>query len=278
MRVSVIAPLKNEAPWVGYSVMAALPGVHEFIYAVDPLSDDGSIELLLDLQKEFGEEKIKILIDKVFSFNPHDMPAYNYAFNACLEKMTGEAAYFLHPDMLVHNPEALLTLDPSATAWWTNITSYAGDFNTVITKGRGERWKNIHKNELGLHYYGGYGSKNEDFYHRDITGDAYHFHGSNFSKYPFVVKDSGLQVSHFCELKSYKRRYEKMKLCMRTQYPQMSDAVIEEMATFHPRVHLQPGPSKFGDFQFEKREGEIPEIIKKYKDRFEAYTHEAAIA
>ena len=272
MRVSVIAPLRNEAPWVGYSIMAALPGVFEFIYAVDPTSDDGSVELLLDLQKELGKDKLKILLDKVFAFDPMDMKAYNYAFNACLEKMTGTAAFFLHPDMICHNPEVLLALDPNPIAWWTNITSFAGDFNTVITKGRGTRWKNIHQNMHDLHYWGGYGSKNEDFYHRDITGDAHHFHGANFAKYPFKVADSGLEVSHFCELKSYRRRYEKMKLCMRTQYPTATDLAIEEMATQHPRVHLQNGPSKFGEFQFQKVETTLPKVIEVYRDRFEAYT------
>jgi glycosyltransferase involved in cell wall biosynthesis len=278
MRVSVIAPVRNEEPWIGYSVLAALPGIHDFVYAVDPTSDDGTIEILRDLQKELGEDKIKLLLDKEFAFNPLDMQAYNHSFNACLEKMTGEAAFFLHPDMVVHNPEALLSLDPSSTAWWTNITSYAGDFNTVITKGRGSRWKNIHLNVHGLHYYGGYGSKNEDFYYSDITGDAHDFHGSNFSRYPFQVSDSHVKISHYCELKSYKRRYEKMKLCMTTQYAGATALAIEEMAVHHPRVHLQPGSSKYGEFKFEKTNDPVPEVILKYRDRFEAYTKDAVPA
>ncbi len=278
MRVSVITTLKNEAPWIGYSIMSSLPGVFEYVYAVDPTSDDGTIEILRDLQKDYGEDRIKVLLDKEFAFDPLDMDAYNYAYNACLAKMTGDAALYLHPDMICENPEVLLTLDPSALAWWTHMTSYAGDFNTVITKGRGNRWKNIHMNVHGLHYWGPYGSKNEDFYFRDITGDAHHFHGSNFQKYPFQVSDSGLRISHFCELKSYKRRFEKMKLCLRTQYPTVDENVLEEMATHHPRVHLQAGPSQFGEFTFEKTTTEIPKVIQVYRDRFEAYTKQAVIA
>ena len=278
MRVSVIAPLKNEAPWIGYSVMAAYPGIHEFIYAVDPLSDDGSLEILQDLQNELGKDKVRFMADKEFSFDPMDRAAYNNAFNACIEASTGEACFFLHPDMIVENPGVLLDLPLHALAWYTTITSYAGDFQTVISKGRGTKWKNIHRKQFGLHYYGGYGSRNEDFYHSDITFEAHDFHGSNFGKYPFQVADSGLFVNHYCELKSYKRRLEKMRLCMKTQYPGLKDSAIDDMAANHPRVHLTDQKGIYGEFVFERKEQpEIPEVVKKYQSRFESFLKENAL-
>src|SRR3990167_665166 len=268
-RISVIAPVRNETPWIGYSVMAAKDHVDGFIYSVDPTSDDGTLELLHDLRNELGGSKIKLLLDKEFAFDPKDMAAYNRAFNVCVEEAKGDAVFFLHPDILITEwPQGGL---PDSLAWWTNVTSYAGDFQTVITKGRCDKWKNIHKKEFDLHYWGAYGSVNEDFYHRDITGNAHHHYGTDFSKYPFEVKDSGIKVNHYCELKSYKRRLEKMKLCLKTQHPTAEDRAIDEIAVHHPRVSLEMGPTRFGEFEFTQMGNPTPDLITRYQERFEAY-------
>jgi len=266
MKISVIAPVKNEFPWIGYSIMAAEPYVHEFIYNVAYDSSDGTIPLLFHLKDKL-KGKLHVNVAAKYAFDPMDMKAYNKAFNDAIEQSTGDACWFLHPDMIVTKGAEL---QEGPLAWWTNITSFAGDFQTVITKGRATRWKNIHAKKFGLHYFGGYGSTNEDFYHSDITGNAYKHYGEDFSLYPFAVLNSGISINHYCELKSYRRRLEKMKLCLKTQSPASVEKAIDEMAAQHPRVTLDSSVKRFGDFEFSKTEAVIPEVILKYKDEFES--------
>lgn len=249
--------------------MAALPFVHQFIYALDEKSDDGTRELLNHIKKHYAYEKL-IVFDHP-TFHPSDQEAYNGAFNACIDKSTGDAMWFLHPDMIVTKGAGL---EEGPLAWWTNITSFAGDLQTQITKGRTSKWKNIHANKFNLRYFGGYGSVNEDFYHTDITGHSYRHYGEEFSLYPFEVKDSGISINHYCEVKEYKRRYEKMKLCLRTQHPEFDDSRIEELAVQHPRVTLEPSGSFFGRFEFKESTQDIPDVFKKYKAEFEAFSKE----
>lgn len=273
MKISVVGPVLNEAPWIGYSIMASLEHMHEFIYSLDEKSDDGTRELLAHIKAKYAHEKLVIL--ETPNFHPSDMPAYNAAFNTGIAKSTGDACFFLHPDMVILNSAKILEVDPEAAlAWTTDMTSYAGDMATKIIVGRAGRWKNIHRNKFGLHYYGGYGSVNEDFYHSDITGKAYRHYGELFKKYPFEVRDSGLKINHYCELKPYKRRLEKMKLCLKTQVPHASDAAIEESAVQHPRVTLEASSARFGPFEFEKTNEPIPEVIQKYKAEFEPFIKE----
>lgn len=269
MKISVVGPVLNEVDFIGYSIMAALPYVHEFIYALDAKSDDGTRELLQHIKEKYAHEKLTILDTP--TFHPSDMRAYNWAFNICIARSTGDACWFLHPDMIVTNAE---DLDPSATAWFIKVTSYAGDMKTVISKGRTDKWKNIHAKKFGLNYYGGYGSQNEDFYHTDITGKAYKHFGSDFSKYPYRVMNSGIEVNHYCELKDYKRRLEKMKLCLRTLYPTFTDDRIDELAINHPRVSLEDSSKQFGDFEFEESQDLIPWVFSKYKEEFNSFVKE----
>lgn len=268
MRVSVFSPVKNEAQFIGYSIMAVLPYVHEIIYGCAP-STDGTDQLLDYIKEKYAQDKLRILRKPEYDFNPHNMAAYNGAYNACIDAVTGDAVWFLHPDMIVTNPEQITKISEGALAWWTNITSYAGDYNTQITKGRCARWKNIHAKKFGLHYYGGYGSENEDMYFREITGSSYKHYGDNFKPYPFVVKDSGLNVNHYCELKSYKRRYEKMKSCLKTLFPKWNDVTISEQAANHPRVTLETTTDNFGKFEFIKTDAPVPDVFAKYREEFE---------
>lgn len=271
MKISVISPVKNESQFIGYSVMSVLPYIHEIIYNVARGTDDGTVEILEHIQKKYDSDcKIKWFFGD--DFNVHDMPAYNKAFNDCIERSVGSAVWFLHPDMVVTNPEAITAIKEGPMAWFTNLDSYARDMDTVITKGRATRWKNIHVKRMGLHYFGGYGSQNEDFYHKAITGDSHLHHGEMFSAYPFRVADSGIKVNHYCELKPYKRRREKMVNCLKTLYPGSQDIAMQEIAALHPRVTLEQSTSLFGQFNFEKKETSVPEVFKKYKEEFENVT------
>ena len=271
MKISVITPTLNECPWIGYSILAGLPYIHEFIYALDEKSDDGTRELLFHVKQKYAHEKLTILDHP--NFHPLDQKAYNASFNRCIEKSTGDAVMFLHPDMIITKGGPL---PENSTAWYTHMTSFSGDMQTVITKGRADKWKNIHVKKYGIHYYGAYGSQNEDFYHSDITGKSYKHFGAELQKYPFSVADSGIHINHYCELKSYKRRLEKMKFCLKTLVPNATDDVIEENAIHHPRVSLEPSSTRFGEFKFEKSEVEIPEVFTKYKEEFNSFSKEVA--
>lgn len=266
MRISVIAPVLNEAQFIGYSVMAAEPHVSEFVYALDEASSDGTRELLHYLKEKYLHERLVVLDTP--TFHPSDVKAYNAAFNVCIDKAAGDACFFLHPDMVITEGKPL---EGKALAWYTHITSFAKDLNTVITKGRADKWKNIHAKKFGLHYAGEYGSQNEDFYHSAITGKAYKHYGTEFSKYPYLVADSSIRINHYCELKPYKRRLEKMKLCLKTLAPTAKDEWIEESAIQHPRVTLEPSCDRFGSFEFQEKEVQIPDVFTKYKKEFEQF-------
>lgn len=269
MKISVICPVLNEVDFIGYSIMAALPYVHEFIYALDEKSDDGTRELLTHL---IGKD-LPITIINTPTFHPSDMKAYNDAFNSCIAMMMEDVAWFLHPDMIVtEGPTKNIPEGPMA--WWVQMTSYAGDLKTVITKGRTDKWKNIHRKTMGLHYFGGYGSQNEDFYHSDITGKSYRHFGSEFSKYPYRVSNSGIKVNHYCELKDYKRRFEKMKLCLKTLHPTFSDERITELATQHPRVTLEDSSKQFGAFEFSESKDPAPAVFAEYEEEFKSFKKE----
>lgn len=264
--VAVIAPVLNEAQFIGYSIMSAHPHVTEFVYAVSPKSDDGTIEILRHIAKNYGN--VRILLQHKYDFDPNDQAAYNGAFQDCIDQTRCDAVYFLHPDMVVRE---WAPLKEGPLAWTTQITSYARDLTTVITKGRCDQWKNIHAKKFGLSYLGAYGSLNEDFYHTQITGNSLKHYGTDFKKYPFEVSTTGIKVNHYCELKSYGRRLEKMKLCLKTLYPMFLDDRIEEMAVQHPRVTLESSSQQFGQFEFQESEEPVPEVFAKYSAEFSPF-------
>jgi len=267
VKISVIAPVKNEADYIGYSIMSVLPFVHEIIYAVAP-SKDGTEELLTHIKRHQDAEKLKIFVSKEWNFKVHDMEAYNKAFNFCISKATGDFCWFLHPDMVCTNPEIIPGINTKALAFYTHVTSYAGDGLTKIVAGRGKEWKNIHAKQLGLHYYGGYGSQNEDLYHADITGKEHRHYGIAFELYPFEVADSHLRVNHYCECKSYLRRFEKMKNCLKTQNPSFDKGVLEDLAINHPRVHLKDQDGHFGSFRFKEVDEVLPQVFSMHEKEF----------
>jgi hypothetical protein len=265
----VVGPVLNEVDFIGYSVMAALPYVHEFIYALDEKSNDGTRELLDYIRHRYAFEKLKVI--DFPTFHPSDMKAYNGAFNACIKESTGDAVWFLHPDMIVTK---WADIQEGPLAWWVNMTSFAGDLQTKIAKGRTTQWKNIHSKTFGVHYAGGYGSQNEDFYHSVITGNVYKHFGTDFDKYPYEIAPSGISVNHYCELKSYRRRLEKMKHCLRTQCPTLPENILEQTAIKHQRVTLEETGSDGQRYEYEKTIDPIPEVITKYKDEFSSFQKE----
>jgi glycosyltransferase involved in cell wall biosynthesis len=267
MKLSVICPVKNEAEFAGFAIMSVLPYIHEIVLACAP-STDGTDALLDYIKATYAGDKLRLLREPRYDWSPHDTPAYNAAYNDCIAAATGDAVWFLHMDMICTNPEAIATMPPHPLAWFTRLTSLAGDFETVITKGRATEWKNIHAKKFGLTYHGAYGSQNEDFYHTAITGKTFVHHGSAFNKYPFIVGDSGLRCLHLCEMKGYKRRFEKMVSCLKNLNPGISQTYAEELAAEHPRVTLAPTSQNFGEFAFEKSGAALPEVITKYGEEF----------
>ena len=271
MKVSVITPVKNEVDFIGFSIMAVLPYVHEILYGVAK-SEDGTEELLRHIQRKYAGDKLKLYFggddQPAWDFDPLDVKAYNASFNYLIEQSTGDAVWFLHPDMIVKNPESIQSTPEGPLAWWTTIDSYAGDLQTKITAGRASRWKHIQAKQFGVHYYGGYGSQNEDFYFKDITGNSYKHFGEDFDEYPYEVADSGIQLNHYCELKSYPRRLEKMIRCLTTLMPNADQQHIKELAANHPRVTLDQSTTRFGTFVFDKVSEPAPSVFEKYQAEF----------
>ena len=272
MKVAVIGPILNEAIFVGYSIMSCWNQVEEFVYAVSPKSDDGTIEILRHIGKNYG--KVRLLLQSKYDFDPHDMKAYNASYNDCIDQTKCDAVWFLHADQIVTNPEKISDLQDGPLAWTVNMKSFARDMNTVITKGRATKWKNLHMKKFGLTYSGGYGSQTEDFYHSDITGTSHKHFGEEFSKYPYEIADSGINVEHYCECKPYERRLEKMRRCLETLAPDVPAEKIEEMAVQHPRVTLEPSSEQFGRFEFTERNDPLPEVFTKYKEEFSQFQRE----
>jgi glycosyltransferase involved in cell wall biosynthesis len=266
VRLTVIAPILNEAQFIGYSIMALHPYVDEFVYAVSPKSDDGTIEILRHIAKNYG--KVRLLFQSKYNFDPHDTKAYNEAFDDCIQQARDGAVWFCHPDMIATKFEPL---QEGPLAWTTKITSYARNLSTVITKGRCTEWKNIHAKKFGLVYRGSYGSQNEDFYHSEITGNSLKHYGTDFKKYPYKVVTSGIEVNHYCENKPYQRRLEKMKLCLKTLHPGYADDFIDELASQHPRVTLEQSSNQFGTFEFTETEQPIPDVFTKYAEEFKQF-------
>lgn len=277
MRIAAIAPVLNEVDFIGYSIMAGIPGIDSFHYGIDAKSNDGTFDLVRMLSETVAKGKVFWYTAPVFNIDPMDKSQYNGAFNALIAAALStkpDAVMFLHPDQIITNPGVISAIPDDAIAWFVHMRSFSGDMKTEITKGRASKWKNIHCPRFGLEYYGEYGSQNEDFYHKDITGRSFKHYGQEFSKYPYRVADSGIKINHYCEVKDYGRRLEKMQLCLKTLYPTMPEERIKELAENHPRVTLDPSSTQFGSFEFEPSKYPVPEIFSKYKEEFDSFKKE----
>jgi hypothetical protein len=271
MKLSVICPVLNEEQFIGYSAIS-WANAHEIIYLVDQESTDGTIPLLNHIKAKYLGDKLRIIVDD--RPGSHDMTVATFnaeCYNWLLREATGDAIVCAHPDMICTNPEAVPNIPEGPLSWWMACRSFAGDVNTEIIEGRNNKWKSMFAKKFGLHYFGGYGDKTEDFYFRDITGDTHKHHGANFDEYPFEVGDSGLKINHYCEMKPYAYRLSKMVKCLMTQCPGLTHDAAEEAATNHPRVTLQSGPSAFGYFEIGPTKEPIPEVFQKYCQEFNQF-------
>jgi len=266
MKISVFTVVKNEIDYIGYCIMSLLPHVDEFVY-FDGNSTDGTLELIKHIQKKYDvENKIKLYENKDCIDLKQD---YTRLFNECLNECTGDYVWFLHPDQIVINPDIIRSqIDGTAIRYNTNMVSFSGDREHIIIEGRSNKWATIFKKDFGLHFYGTYGHQNEDFYFRDITGNEHIIYAA--IKYlPYEIKNTDIQVYHYCDTKPYTRRYDRMVKILLNNGRHITRAVEE--AKIHPRVTLSTGQYMLHKFKIEDFTGNQPEIFSKYNDEFKEF-------
>ena len=260
MKLSLAGLIRNEATWIVAHTLSVIDYVHEFIW-FDGNSTDGTLELLADL-KAIHPNGHKINVFK--NEDPANLQdAYVAKMNEAIGQASGDYVMFSHPDMIFTNPELIPTLNSDAVAFTVNMRSFAGEPDGKLyefTEGRTNKWKPIHKNALGLHYFGHYGAANEDLYHSAYTGDEHKLY-QNIKQYPFKVEDSGLNILHFSDVRPYGRRLDRMTKCLVNQG--ISDRQYAyDMAKRHPRVTLESSDGgQFGKFKLEP--AEYPPIFEK---------------
>lgn len=227
----------NEAHWIAPHLTSWLPHLSEMVF-YDGGSEDGTIEIIEAFRHAHPDgKKIRLFKDK----NPKDLESdYTRLFDACLHELSTDLATFIHPDFYLEHPGNLHNLE-GGISYTMNLRSFAGDpgGNLFEIVGRGEKWKNTYtlRPDLGLHYHGAYGSPHEDCYYREITGDEHIHHGHNFDRYPYPVVDSGAKVLHYSDVRTPRRRYERMVKCLVNQGHPLARA--EMIAMQHPRVTLK---------------------------------------
>ena len=263
MSIGTFTLVKNEKMWIGPHVMRVLPHVDQMVF-FDGDSTDGTLEVIQHIIENHADgDKIKL----VKGADPKDLQeSYVKIFNQCMQALTTDWAWFLHPDMWVENPEAIKKAgEMEGVALSTNMKSYGGDPGGKLyeIKGRGESWKNIYRlrnPDLGAHYAGFYGSQMEDVYFSEITGDSHEHYGSDFERYPYGVSDSGILLQHYSDVRPLARRLDRMKKCLKNQgHP---EGYIQSIAEVHPRVTLTNGAG----FAFE--EVEWPKEFKRHEEVF----------
>jgi len=249
--------VKDEISWIGPHLLSWLPFLDSMVF-FDGESTDGTLETLKSIQEHHPlGHKVVVMEDK----DPEDLKDdYVRVSNEALQTLKTDFALFLHPDMFhVSGGEKLK--DMQGLAYTTSMTSYAGEPGGQlyrITSGRMAPWKNIMRlksPDLGLHYWGHYGSKNEDMYFSAITGDGHEHHAASFEEYPYPVDDSGVHIAHLSDVRTYSRRVARMIECLRNQgYPENK---LESIAMRHPRVTFKEGIG----FKFVKSDFKIPEVV-----------------
>lgn len=257
--------IKNEVDYVGYCIMSILPYVDEIVYA-DGNSTDGTIELIKYIQKRYDKQgKIKLFENQDCKNLQDD---YVRLFNWTLAQCESDYVWFLHPDMICLNPEKIKPSLDGNIRYSVNVMSIAGEKrNKIFVDGRSNKWFTIYRNAYGLHYYGYYGTPNEDFYFRDLTGNRHICHNED-NDLPYEIKKSPITVIHYCDTKPYKRRYERLLKCLKNTFPGWKEERYKMFARKHPRVTLKDGIWMDVEFKFAETKT-IPKIFKKYNfDRF----------
>lgn len=265
MKINIHTPIKNEVDYIGFSIMSLLDYVDEFVY-FDGNSTDGTIELVKHIQQKYDKKgKIKFFENEDCSNFTTD---YMRMYNDCLKKCTCEWVISFHPDMIAINPAVLretLGKPRDAIRYYFNVLSLCDGGKKYFKQGREPTWSLIYKNDYGIHQYGHYGSDEEDYYFRDITGNA-HKVGVDVS---YFIYNSGFRVNHYCENKNYDFRLNKMVKVLALINPKFSKEHILKIAKEHPRVTLKSGVWKesLNECWFEIAEytGKAPKVFKKYE-------------
>lgn len=229
--------VKNEARWIGFHILAALPHVDEMVF-FDGNSTDGTVEIIQHLQSKYQEvrEKVRLYIN----CDPKDLKDdYVRVFNECLKAVTTDYAWFLHPDMIVLDGPRDIGAHLAYSVRMRNLGGDPGGPILEFVEGRSKSWKTIMKNDLGIHYFGHYGAWNEDMYFSEVTGDEHQYHHEH-GDYPFDVGDSGIRLLHYSDVRPHARRLERMIRVLETQQPALTPEARELLARQHARVSLSP--------------------------------------
>lgn len=264
--------IKDEAEWIGGHLEMWLPLLSEMVF-FDGNSTDGTQQIILDVAHNHPMgHKVKLFTDK----DPKDLrDDYVRVFNECLKSVESDHAAFIHPDMI---PVTMGWNLYNAPAHFMRVESYAGDSMSDlqhIKRGRTDKWKNIYqlKPDLGAHYFGHYGSAEEDIYFSEITGDSHEIY-ADLARYPYRIADSGIKILHFSDVRPYSRRLDRMAKCLANQGH--GPANVEKLAPLHPRVSLKNNLA----FEFSR---DIPADSLAAINRFKSYNakyehHRSALA
>lgn len=267
MSIGSFCLIKNEREWIAQHVLCVLPWLDEMVF-FDGDSTDGTTEILWRIRRDHPSgSKIKIFS----GCDPKDLKDdYVRLSNEAMRSLSTDWAMFLHPDMIVENPEQFAVLkDSPGIAMSCDIRSFAGEpgGDLLELSGRSEHWKNIYRlrnPEMGAHYFGHYGAWNEDVYFHDITGNDHKLYNDH-SRYPYEVIRSGLKIMHFSDVRPYSRRLGRMLTCLENQgWPnRMSREEVEVKAKTHPRVCLMSSPEmRFFPAEYPK---DFIEIRERYR-------------
>ena len=251
MSIGSFCLIKNEAPWIAPHILQVLDHIDEMVF-FDGNSTDGTLEIIEKIQATHPNgKKIKLFKDR----DPKDLKDdYVRLSNDAMWALSTDWAVFLHPDMFVVDPAQLATFGKhdDGVAGTCHIRSFAGEPGGQlyeIKEGRAAKWKNIYRlrnPDLGAHYFGHYGAVQEDVYFSEITGNEHIFHGEDFSRYPYNILDSNIEILHFSDVRTYERRLDRMKKCLAHQG--LREPHLSECALTHPRVTLKNARN----FQFVK--------------------------
>ena len=266
MRLSTFCVVKNEIYFIGYHIMSILDHVDEMVFYDN--STDGTTETIEYIQKKYDKSgKIKLFKGKDCKDLKDD---YARLFDECLRRCSGDYVWFIHPDMICINPDNISKIKHmEGLRASIKIHSVAGeDRELLIADGRTDRWATIFKNNFGLHYYGHYGSSDEDMYFRYITGDEHIFY-KKLNILPYVIQDTDIELIHYCDTKPYTRRLGRMEAVLTNVIPGADLDTIKQLSIAHPRVTLQSGEWNGTKFTFKENDLEVPSIFKKYKKEFE---------
>ncbi len=240
--ISSYTLIKNEAPFIGAHLEMWLPHLAEMIL-YEGNSTDGTLEIIEEVIKSHPHGgKIRLFRDK----DPKNLREdYTRLFNECLHEVKTDMAIFAHPDMIPVKVPANFDHLELAVAASISMRSFAGepDGQLFEIKGRTPAWKNIDRirnPDFGAVYHGPYGAWNEGVYPTAIVGDSRHLH-NNLDRYPYEIVDSGIEVLHFSDVRTYERRIGRMRTCLENQGWDKTPAELDEMARSHARVVLKDG-------------------------------------